>query len=185
MENTVLNTMLSRSSIRAYGSEKLTSDEIALLKKAALSAPTAMNRQDQRFIFVTNEEKIAQFEEAVMNGITATGNTDFAERMRSRGGKVAYGSPLIVLICAKESHYAPVDAGIAVENIALAAKSIGLDSVILGMPSVAFTGAASDGVKKAFGFPEGFEFQIAIAVGHRAMDKEPHTWNEAHVIELA
>ncbi|MBR0135863.1 MAG: nitroreductase family protein [Clostridia bacterium] len=184
MENAVLNTMLSRSSIRAYSEKKLTAEELDSLKKAALSAPTAMNRRDQRFIFVTNEDKIAEFEAAVMNGIIASGNTDFAERMKARGGKVAYGSPLIVFICAKPSHYAPVDAGIAVENIALAAKSLGLDSVILGMPSVAFSGEGSEAIRSSFGFPEGYEFQIAIAVGHRAMDKEPHEWDEAHVIEL-
>ena len=61
--NDVIKTMLERSSIRAYTDEKLTQEQISLLRNAALSAPTAMNAQDQRFVFVTNAEIIAELEE--------------------------------------------------------------------------------------------------------------------------
>lgn len=184
METTVLNTILERSSIRGYTPEKLTGDEIDALKKAALASPTAMNRQDQRFIFVLTDEKRARLEQAIIDGVLASGNRDFAERMKSRGGKVTYDAPLVIIICAKPSHFADVDAGIAVENIVLAAQSMGLSSVILGMPGSAFSGPAAEEVKREFAFPEGFEFRIAVSVGHAAVTKAPHEWNEEHVIEV-
>ena len=184
MGNLILNTILSRSSIRAYQDEKLCEGELEFLKKAALASPTAMNRQEQRFIFVTSDEKRERLEQAIVEGVIASGNEAFIERMRSRGGKVTYNAPLVVIICAKPSHFAPVDAGIAVENIAIAAKSIGLGSVILGMPDAAFRGPNAEEVKREFGFPEGYEFQIAISVGRSATSKEPHTWDESHVIDL-
>ena len=184
MENTVLKTMLERSSIRAYTDEAITDGELAALKKAALSAPTAMNRQDQRFIFVTAKDKLDLLENAVMQGIIESGNKEFAERIKSRGGRTLYNAQLVVIIAAKEAHFSRVDAGIAVENLALCAKSLGLDSVILGMPEGVFAGAHAEEMKKAFLFPEGCSFQIAIGIGHRAMDKEPHEWNEEHVIEI-
>ncbi|MBQ5488300.1 MAG: nitroreductase family protein, partial [Clostridia bacterium] len=56
MENTVLDTILARSSIRAYTGEPLTCEQLAALKAAALASPTAMNRQDQRFVFITDRE---------------------------------------------------------------------------------------------------------------------------------
>ena len=184
MENQVLNTILSRSSIRAYSPQKLNEAELDVIKKAALASPTAMNRQEQRFIFVLTDEKRARLEQAIVEGVIASGNEAFAERIKSRGGKVTYDAPLVIIICAKPSHFAPVDAGIAVENIAIAAKSIGLDTVILGMPASAFTAPNSEEAKKEFGFPEGYEFQIAVSVGHRAMDKAPHDWDDSHIIEL-
>ena len=184
MNDQVLDTILSRSSIRAYTPEKLTCEELDALKKAALASPTAMNKQDQRFIFITSDDKLARLEQAIMEGVIASGNEAFIERMKARGGKVTYGAPLVVIICAKPGLFAPVDAGIAVENIALTAKSLGLDSVILGMPRAAFEGPEKEAHGREFGFPEGFEFYIAISVGHRAMDKEPHEWDESHVIEL-
>lgn len=183
MGNLVLNTILSRSSIRAYQSEKLCEGELEFLKKAALASPTAMNRQEQRFIFVTDDDKRARLEQAIIDGVIASGNEAFAERIRMRGGQVTYGAPLVIIICAKPGKFAPVDAGIAVENIAIAAKAIGLDSVILGMPAAAF-GPGCDEAKREFGFPEGYEFQIAISVGRGAAEKAPHEWDESHVIMM-
>ena len=184
MENTVLNTMLERSSIRAYTDERLTEAELEALKMAALSSPTAMNRQDQRFIFVTADDKLDMLEREIMQSIIDSGNADFAERIKSRGGRTLYNARLVVVIVSKPSHFSGVDAGIAVENLALCAKSLGLDSVILGMPAGAFAGRNGEAMKQAFRFPEGFEFSIAIGIGHRAMDKEPHEWNGEHVIEI-
>ena len=182
MTNEVIKTMLERSSIRAYTPEKLTGEELDALKAAALSAPTAMNRQDQRFIFVTDDEKLKLFDESVLREIVESGNLEFAERIRSRGGSTTYHAALIVIIVSKPAHFSRVDAGIAVENLALAAKSMGLDSVILGMPEGMFRGAHAEELRSEFRFPEGYEFSIAIGIGHRAMDKEPHETDPAHVI---
>ncbi len=184
MENIVLDTILARSSVRAYSDEALTNEQLSALKKAALASPTAMNRQTQRFIFVTDAAKRTELEKGIFDSILRNGDPDFAERMRSRGGRITYGAPLVVIICAAPAHFARVDAGIAVENLALAAKSLGLDSVILGMPEGAFTGDEGKAMRESFGFPDGYEFCIAISIGHRAMDKEPHAWDESHVIEL-
>lgn len=131
--NDVIKTMLERSSIRAYTDEKLTQEQISLLQNAALSAPTAMNAQDQRFVFVTNAEIIAELEAGVVEAACAGGDAAFAERIKQRGGKIMYDAPLFVGIFAHPAKFSGVDAGIAVQNIALAAKSIGLDSVILGV----------------------------------------------------
>ncbi|MBO4383830.1 MAG: nitroreductase family protein [Clostridia bacterium] len=184
MENSVIKTMLERSSIRAYSDEKLTYAELHALEEAALSSPTAMNRQDQRFIFVTNDAMLQRLEQAIMQSIIDSGNTDFAERIKSRGGKTTYNARLIVIIVNKPSHFSRVDAGIAVENLALAAKSLGLDSVILGMPEGAFAGEYGAALREEFRFPEGFEFSIAIGIGHRATEKIQHEWNREHVIYI-
>ena len=179
-----IETMLARSSIRAYTDEKLTDEEIILLKKAALSAPTAMNRNDQRFVFVTDGAVISKVEQEVIAGVKAKDDTVFLERILSRGGKVAYDAPLLVMIFGKPSRYAGIDAGIAVQNLALAAKSLELGSVILGMPSIAFEGPGAAELQKELGVEPEFGFEIAIAIGHSATEKTPHEWDESHIIEL-
>ena len=184
MVNFVMNAILDRSSIRAYADTPLTETELTQLKKAALASPTAMNRQDQRFLFVSDRRIVDAIDQAVIDGIIASGNAAFAERNRSRGGKTLYNAPLFVGIFAKPARFAQTDAGIAVENLALAAKSLGLDSVILGMPDAAFAGEKGHEFAASLGVPEGFEFMIGIAIGHRAMEKAPHEWDESHVIEV-
>ena len=112
--NDVIKTMLERSSIRAYTDEKLTQEQISLLRNAALSAPTAMNAQDQRFVFVTNAEIIAELEAGVVEAACAGGDAAFAERIKQRGGKIMYDAPLFVGIFAHSAKFSGVDAGIAV-----------------------------------------------------------------------
>ncbi len=182
--NDVIKCVLNRSSIRAYTKQRLTEEELCILKQAALAAPTAMNRNNQRFVFVTNSDIIAEIEAEVVRAVRASGDEEFLDRLMSRQGKVIYNAPLFVGIFSKDSNYAGVDAGIAVENMALTAKSIGLDSVILGMPGLAFNGECGEMLLSRLGVPEGFRFRIGIAIGHRAMEKEPHSWNEDHITVL-
>lgn len=184
MNNPVLEAILSRSSIRAYKDTPLTEEQLTALKKAALASPTAMNRQEQRFLFVTNREVIERINSAVYEKILASGNEAFAERIRSRGGRILYSPPLFVGIFAAEGNYAGVDAGIAVENLALAAKEMGLDTVILGMPAAAFAGESGRKLAESFGVPAGYDFRIGISIGYKDTEKEPHEWDESHIIEV-
>ena len=184
MNNPVLEAILARSSIRAYADEPLSDEQLAALRQAALASPTAMNRQGQRFLFITNKAVIERIDKAVIDGLIAHGNTDFAERIRARGGSTLYAPPLFIGIFSLDGHYSGVDAGIAAENIAIAAKGLGLDSVILGMPSAAFGGEAGAAFARELGVPEGFHFEIGVSVGRRAAEKEPHSWDESHVIEV-
>lgn len=182
--NEVIKNMLERSSIRAYENTPISGDEILQLKKAALSAPTAMNRNEQRFLFITDTNVISFIEERIIETIKDSGNTDMIERINSRNGKVLYDAPLFIGIFGKDGKFTDVDAGIAVQNLALAAKSMGLDSVILGMPLMAFEGKHGDEIRAKLNVPSDFNLKIAIAIGHAAMDKKPHEWDESHIIEI-
>lgn len=182
--NEVIKTMLERSSIRAYENTPLTDDEIFQLKKAALSAPTAMNKNEQRFLFINDADTISFIEEKIIETIKESGNADMIERINSRNNKVLYDAPLFIGIFGKDGKFTGVDAGIAVQNLALAAKSMGLDSVILGMPLMAFEGKHGDEISAKLRIPSEFNLKIAIAIGHAAMYKKPHEWDESHIIEI-
>ena len=67
-----------------------------------------------------------------------------------------------------------MDAGIAIENIVLAAQSMGLRSCVLGGCRDAFNLERGDYFKKLVQMPEGYEFAVAAAIGHPAMDGTPH-----------
>ena len=76
-----------------------------------------------------------------------------------------------------EFPWSALDAGIAVENIALAAEGLGLGSVIIGVIKGAMSGEKKVYFSKALNFPENYEFEIAIAIGHKAVEKEPHEYD--------
>ena len=77
----------------------------------------------------------------------------------------------------KSFYWGAVDAGIAVENISLAAEGMGLGSLIIGCIKDALSGEKKEYFANALKFPEGYAYQIAIAIGHKAVGKKPHEYS--------
>lgn len=157
-----------RSSTRGYTAEALTETEIETLVNAGLQAPTATNRQELHFTVLKKENPLLKEIENEKNRLW---NVSPAQNFY-------YDAPLVIIISAESAFkWSPVDAGIAVENIAIAAEELGLGSVIIGCIYDAFGSEKKEYFGKALGFPEGYQYEIAIAVGHKATEKEPHTYD--------
>lgn len=186
MENQILQTIAQRASIRAYQPQPLSAAQTEALRQAALAAPTARNTQSHKLYFITNQAVKDAIEQATVAAILATADQATSERMAARGNQIIYGAPLLVVIAAEQQNpYGPIDAGIAVQTLALAAKSIGLESVILGLPSLAFRGPEGPKLAAQLGFPAGHQFMIAIAIGHGAASAQPHQGDPAMLIDIA
>ena len=157
-----------RSSTRGYTAETLTEAETETLVNAGLQAPTATNRQEIHFTVLKKDNPLLKEIEDEKNRLW---NVSPAQNFY-------YDAPLVIIISAESAFkWSPVDAGIAVENIAIAAEDMGLGNVIIGCIYDALRGEKKEYFGKALGFPEGYQYEIAIAVGHKATEKEPHTYD--------
>ena len=177
MENLIIEAIKNRSSVRAYTEEKVTKQQLDILIEAGLAAPSAMNLQPCRLVAVTNLELIKEIEKETVAFFQ--NNKEVAERLLSRNNKIFYDASTVILISIPEDMKSSMDAGIMVENIAVAAKGIGLDSVIIGLAGAAFNGEKGSYFKEKLGFEAGHNFAISIAVGH---GKQPFA---AHTIDYA
>lgn len=181
--NPTLESIFDRRSNRGYSPEPVSEEHLELLKKAALASPTAKNAQSWHFSFVTNKELIKSVEEASAETFEAAGEEAIAKRIREGG--IFYDAPLAVFISSdKESNWGHVDAGIAVENLALAAHSMGLGSVIIGFCRAAFAGERAEELSKALQFPEGYEFSVAISIGTPTVSKEAHPIKRNKIVDI-
>ncbi len=169
----ILKAIASRSSIRSYTGEKLTDAELDALLDAGLRAPTATNRQELHFTVVDGGDPILfEIQDAMGPRLRPTLN-------------FWYDGPTVILISGESAfRWTAVDAGIAVENIALAAEALGLGSVILGCLKAEMVGERRNRYAEFFRFPEGYDFQIAIAVGRKGAEKEPHTYDRAKQVTV-
>ncbi len=186
MSNETLDTIRTRSSIRAFLPELPTPEQIDQLKQAALAAPTAHNRQENRFVFVTDKDIIDEISTRSLEVIKETEPEFYQRFITHRGDQgIFYGAPLVVVIYSEDvGYYAELDAGIAVQTLALASKSLGLDSCINGISRKAFGTAGSGKLKQRLGMTERDRFRLSIAIGRRAAGKEPHETDMAHIIDL-
>ncbi len=164
----VLAAIKDRFSTRGYTDENLSKEELDLILTAGLQAPTAANRQEIHFTVIEKG-----------NPILDELQTELLKGRPNAGKSFYYGAPILIMLSGPENFFwSACDAGIAVQNMALAAESLGLGSVILGCIRDAMTGEKKAYFNEAFKIPEGNVYQVAIAVGHKDFTKEPHTYSE-------
>ncbi|MDR2743118.1 MAG: nitroreductase [Treponema sp.] len=166
MSNPVLTAIADRRSIRAYSGDQLTQEQLDAILKAARESPSALNAQPWHFSVVQKPEILKEVNE---------------EARKILGGMVEhrpdifYAAPTVIFAsCDAESRWGRLDCGIALQTMALAAHSLGLGSVILGLPDAAFTGPRKDYFNRLLKFPAGYSFAAAIAIGVPAATKEAH-----------
>ena len=159
-----LEVISTRSSIRKYTNQPIPADVCRVLVEAGLKAPTATNRQE---IHITVVGKDNPVQAEIQNDLNPAATVSFF-----------YNAPLTFYLSAEEAfRWSRVDAGIAVENIHLAAKALGLGSVILGCMEKVLNGEKKEEYAGKLGFPEGYKFFIAIAVGYPDTEKDQHSIN--------
>jgi nitroreductase len=166
MTNPVLSAIADRRSNRAYAKDRPSKEQLDAILAAAVQSPSARNAQPWHFTVVQD------------GGILAEINAEVSKNLNNDVGDIFYAAPTVIFIGANVKgptpRWALLDCGIAVQTIALAAHSLGLGSVILGMPDAAFAGPRGDYFKKLVKLPEGYEFGVAIAVGAALDAKDAH-----------
>lgn len=148
---TQLEWIFGRRSIRVYSPGEISEDKLMLLLKAAMSAPSAMTKDPWRFVVIRNQGTLARMPEVLP------------------GGKMLATASLCIVVCgdlnaAFESHvsYLLQDCSAAVENLLLAAHTLGLGGCWVGV----HPGEGSvRGLRTMLGLPKEIVPVAAIALG--------------------
>lgn len=170
--NETLRLIMSRYSCRAFTDDKLTDEELQIIAKAAVAAPSAMNRQGWRVVVVKDKALIEEMDAEGMSVLAAMEDRSAYDRMMSRGGKLFYNAPVMMMIPIEKG--TGMDCGILSENICIAAASLGIQSLICGMAGMSFSEAKGAYFTERLGFPESYEFGIAVLLGHEMTSGTPH-----------
>ncbi len=112
-------TILSRTSVRAYTDQKVEKDKIEKLLRAAMAAPTAVNKQPWHFVVIEDKHVLEQIAEEIPTA------------------KMAARAPLAITVCGDMKKaldgegrgFWVQDASAATENLLLAAHAMGLGAV--------------------------------------------------------
>ncbi len=115
--NEVISNILKRRSYRAFTEQKIEKEKLEAIMKAAVYAPTAMNDQGRKFYVIQDRAIISKLAEIIKN--------DFA--------RTAYDfyKPDVLILAAnrKGNSHSCEDCSCALENIFLAAESLGIGTV--------------------------------------------------------
>ena len=123
MENQAISNIMTRVSVRDFTGEKITEAQIDTLLRAAMSAPSAINKQPWAFIVVTDDTLIAQLGEAL----------PYSRCSNHPAVAIIPCGDLSKAIEGEMGAFWINDVSAATENILLAAHAMGLGAVWTGL----------------------------------------------------
>ncbi|HEY9076412.1 MAG TPA: nitroreductase family protein [Anaerolineaceae bacterium] len=161
-----IDLFLKRRSIRRFSDQPVEIEKIQALLEAAMAAPTATNSQPWEFIVITEPETL--------------------KALRSKMVFGRYSAPLVICVCGspgKANNLAvgrmfwEQDCSAATENILLAAVSLGLGGVWVGVhPVTPFVAA----VRSVLNIPGSVIPLCLVYLGYPAEQKPARTQYDEH-----
>jgi len=167
--NDTLKTIKTRRSVRTYNSDLLKKEELNTIVEAGIYAPTGCNDQPWHFSVVQDRALLDEVNEKTKQAMTAVPFEWMIKIGQNPNKDITHKAPvLIVVSMRKENVSGTVDCAAAMENMMLAAESIGIGSCWMGFVNLVF----GDGeLMKKLGVPEGYLPQQAAVFGYKANDK--------------
>ncbi len=165
----VVSSLMSRTSIRRFTNQPVSSDTINLLLKAAMAAPTARNMQPWHFVVVNDTAQIA-----------ALGKT-------SRHSGPLQTATLVIAVCGDMDKtmegdgqaFWIQDVSAATENLLLAAHAVELGAVWTGAYPIKDRVQA---ISEVLSLPETVVPLALVAIGYPAESPQPKDkWKEENV----
>ena len=157
MSNEVINTLISRRSIRKYKEQQITDEELNLVLEAGKYAPTGKGTQSPLIIAVQNKEDIALINQ-LSSGIMG------------RPGLAYYGAPTIILVfyteLAMNDYIGILDASSACTNMLNAAHALGLGSVWINRCKEVFETEQGKALLKKWGINGKVVGVASLALGY-------------------
>lgn len=148
--NNTLDTIYSRRSVRKFKSRQVDRESIRMIIDAGKMAPSAMNAQPWKFYVLTEKVTIEAFSKQIrkvtFKGVVRMGAREIIKsavamlihasdiRFFQSDDLIFHGAPVVVFIAVpKENQWAAIDTGACMQNMMLAAKSLGIDSCPIGL----------------------------------------------------
>ena len=169
-KNAALECIMTRTSVREYQNRPVGRDTVEILLRAAMAAPTAVNKQPWTFVVVDERE--------VLDSLTAY--LPYARMLAH--------APLAIVTCGDMTRAIEGDAremwvqdvSAATENLLLAAHAVGLGAVWTGVYPI---DERVEGVRKALALPDNLVPLAVVPVGYPAKDSEPKDkWDAGKVM---
>ena len=164
-QNAVVETIMSRRSVRAYEDRVVPRDTMELIAECGINAPNGMNKQEWEIRIVDNPDFI--------NGITELYVKENPDAAKDPGFRNMFrNAPSVVFIGAPDNTYSGVNCGLLGENMILAAWSMGIGSCCLGGPVRFINSEEGAEYLKQLKFSEGYSLIYAIGFGYPAESPE-------------
>jgi nitroreductase len=173
--NETVKSIMERRSVRKFKPQQIAEQELDHIITCGLYAPSAKNSQNWHFAVIQSADLIAWMNDKTKENLPA----EIAVRYKGRQDawerySFFYGAPTLVLVSGEDGNmYTAANCSCAVENMCVAAQSLGVASIIIGMAQFLFNTPAAENYAMEFGIPAGYKLMFAVCFGYGDMDPIP------------
>jgi nitroreductase len=171
--NKTIETIKQRRSVRNYKNEQIQQEELETILEAALYAPFGDGEtQDIHFTVVQNKSILNQLNKMAKEVAGMSDLEWFKELGNNENYNCLYNAPTLVIVsCNKNSMCPETDASMAVQNMLLAAESIGVGSCCLYFPLLAFDLEPKEKLLRDLKISEEYKPVFSLILGYKKIDK--------------
>ena len=127
--NAVLENIKLRRSVRAYTDSQVPEDDLRLILEAGTYAPNGMHLETWHFTAIRNAEALTLLNEKIKGAFAKSTDSHLQERGKSQTYCCYYHAPTLVIVSNEPTQWwAGMDCACAIENMQLAAASLGIAS---------------------------------------------------------
>lgn len=162
MDNAVFENLLTRASVREFTDAPLEREQLEKIVEAGAAAPCAMNVQTRCFAVITDRELIQRLARAVASALGRGSDYDF------------YAPPAFIIVSDEASNRnAAANCACCLENMMLAAHTLGIGSVWINQLNEACTYPPVSGLLGTLGVPDEHRVYGCLSLGYAAQSVKP------------
>ena len=161
-----IESIMKRKSTRGYQSKQISDADLELILRSGMAAPVGSGAYDTLHITVVqNQNLFSKINSEV---------TQMIFKMMGKKMDKNFGAPTMIFVSSKPAKMPGLEyanAACVLENMAIAATSLGIDNIIWGGASAAV--AQSVELQKSLKIPEDYKPILCISLGYAKENESP------------
>ncbi len=150
-----LQNLLTRRACRAYKPEQIKEEELEMILKAGVYAPTGRGMQSPIIVVIQDAEKVREVEKL---NAAAMGVPD---------ARTFYGAPTVLIVFGdSELPFCQADANLVIGNLLNGAHAVGVDSCYIWRAKEVFETEEGKALKKAWDIPDNYVGAGNVILGY-------------------
>ncbi len=161
-----LEAIAKRTSTRKFKKNQISEENLQTILKAGMSAPVGSGLYDSLHITIIQNMEILN---TIGDAVTEMVFKKIGKRMNKN-----FGAPTMIVVSSKPAILSGIEyanAACVIENMAIAATSLGIDNVVWAGPSVVIS--EEKAIRSIVNIPDGFNPVLCISFGYGAEDNTP------------
>lgn len=169
--NQVLETIKARRSVRTYTERQVSEEDLKLILEAGAYAPNGMHYETWHFTAVQNNLLLRTLNELLKSLYRDSDNLYTVERGNSETYCFYYNAPTLVIVSNEPTYsWAGQDCACALENMFLAARSLGIDSCWINQLKAVSDDPDMHAYLTELGMPDNHRVYGCAALGYAPVD---------------